>query len=172
MDIIRRDTVRHYRHIRKILKGNEYITLPDELQESKTHLFSGSMLGLCMIVALIVILLGMLQGCACAKEIHLKASWYSTASLKKEGTYKHSKGVMANGHIFNDKLNTCATRLFPLGVVLWVSNMQSGEYVMVKVTDRIGKRFGKTRIDLSKAAFMQIADLNQGLINVEVERIK
>jgi rare lipoprotein A (peptidoglycan hydrolase) len=48
----------------------------------------------------------------------------------------------------------------------------SKTYVDVKVTDRIGKRFGKTRIDLSISAFRAIANLNIGLINVEVERIK
>ena len=27
----------------------------------------------------------------------MQASWYSVQSLKNEGTYKYSKGVMANG---------------------------------------------------------------------------
>ena len=106
-----------------------------------------------------------------AQEIPLKASWYSIDSLKKEGTYKYSKGVMANGHIFSDNGFTCATRIFPLGALVRVTNRISKSFVVVKVTDRIGKRFGKTRVDLSKSAFQRIANLNSGLANVTVERI-
>jgi rare lipoprotein A len=108
---------------------------------------------------------------AMAQEIPLKASWYSVESLKKEGTWKYSKGVMANGHIFSDNGFTCATRIFPLGTLVRVTNSISKSFVYVKVTDRIGKRFGKTRIDLSKLAFQRIASLNNGLVNVTVERI-
>lgn len=104
----------------------------------------------------------------------LTASWYSVESLKKEGTWKHSKGVMANGTYFNEDNFTCATRIFPLGTMLKIINpAKRGGHnsVIVKVTDRIGKRFAKTRIDLSKRAFSQIADLKQGLIQVKVERL-
>jgi rare lipoprotein A len=102
----------------------------------------------------------------------LHASWYSIQSLKDEGTYKHSKGVMANGKIFNDNALTCATRLYPLGSVLRITALNSGHSVVVRVTDRIGIRFARTRVDLSKGAFREIANLKQGIISVKVERIK
>jgi rare lipoprotein A len=103
--------------------------------------------------------------------ILLIASWYSIASLISEGTYKHSKGVMANGHRFRDDHYTCATRLYPLGSYLRVTNLQNNKVVVVKVTDRIGKRFATKRIDLSKAAFYSIASLGKGLISVKIKRV-
>ncbi len=105
-----------------------------------------------------------------ADVAHLKASWYSIASLKKEGTYKYSKGVMANGRKFNDRRLTAASRDYPLRSVLRVVNKQNGRVVRVEVSDRIGRRFKGKRIDLSKAAFAKIADLDTGVIRVKIER--
>ena len=102
---------------------------------------------------------------------NLIASWYSIESLKTEGTYKYSKGVMANGEIFKDEESTCATRLFPLGQYIKVTNLNNGKSVIVKVTDRVGKRFAKTRVDLSKSAFSKIATLKEGIVKVKVEVI-
>jgi rare lipoprotein A (peptidoglycan hydrolase) len=101
----------------------------------------------------------------------LTASWYSVESLKKEGTWAYSHGRMANGHIFNDNNYTCATALFPIGTTLRIDNSVSKSFVYVKVTDRIGKRFAKTRIDLSRAAFQKLAHLKEGLIKVNVQKI-
>lgn len=106
------------------------------------------------------------------EPITLTASWYSIQSLKQEGTYKYSKGVMANGDSFRNEDFTCATWLYPLGTRLRVTNIKTGRYVFVKVTDRINKRFAKIRIDLSKRAFREIADLKQGIIKVKIEVIK
>ena len=145
---------KHDSNIREIEKSTEY---------------SAFMVAVCLLVALLIMVV-CCKGCK-AQEIPLQASWYSIDSLKREGTYKYSKGVMANGHIFSDNNFTCATRLFPLGSTLRVNMGLSKSYVIVKVTDRIGKRFAKTRIDLSRAAFQRIANLKEGLINVEVERI-
>lgn len=102
-------------------------------------------------------------------DINLKASWYSTQSLKDEGTFNYSKGVMANGEKFNEKALTCATRLYPLGTFLVVTNTGNNLRVVVKVTDRIGRRFAKKRIDLSKAAFQKISRLERGIVPIKVE---
>lgn len=99
----------------------------------------------------------------------LKASWYSVESLKREGTWKTNKGVMANGHQFKDTDYTCASRMHKLGSVLRVTNVRNNKSVIVKVTDRIGYRFKDTRIDLSKQAFKEIADLDEGVITVSVD---
>ena len=107
-----------------------------------------------------------------AKEINLTASWYFIQSLKTEGTYKYWKGRMANGKIFDENALTCACRLYPLGSLLRITNAKNGKSVIVLVTDRIGKRFAKTRIDLAMAAFAKIADLEQGLVPVKVEVLK
>ena len=107
-----------------------------------------------------------------AKEITLTASWYSISSLHKDGQWSKTKGRCADGSIFKDDNFTCATRLFPLGSVIRITNSLNNKSVTVIVTDRIGKRFAKTRIDLSKKAFSTIANLKQGIISCKVERIK
>ena len=101
----------------------------------------------------------------------LKASWYSLSSLKSEGTTKFSNNIMANGQRFNENALTAATRLYPLGTTLKITNLKNKKSVVVKVTDRISKRFATSRIDLSKAAFKEIAELKQGLVEIGVEEI-
>lgn len=119
--------------------------------------------------ALILLLTASAYG---GQALTLSASFYSLESLKREGTFKTSKGVMANGHVFNENAMTCACRLYPLGAVLKITNTKNGASVVVTVTDRIGKRFAKTRIDLSKAAFQKIAPLSAGVVPITAERIK
>ncbi len=104
--------------------------------------------------------------------VRLVASWYSIQSLKNEGTYKYSKGVMANGEYFQDNLMVCACRIFPIGTWVRITNLANNKKVICKVTDKIGKRFSKKRIDLSKRAFSLIADLKQGIVSCKVEKIK
>ena len=109
--------------------------------------------------------------CSLAYAEPLKASWYSVASLKAESTYKTSKGIMANGKVFDENALTCATRLYKLGTMLKITNKVNGKSVVVKITDRIGKRFANKRIDLSKKAFSLIADLKEGIIPITVEEV-
>lgn len=126
------------------------------------------------IIAVIVAILITMTIClsmARAEET-LKASWYSRASLVRDGQDRITHFIMANGKEFKDDQFTVATRLWPLGTWLRVSTLDGSKSVVVLVSDRIGKRFTKTRIDLSKSAFMEIADCKQGLVAVQVERIK
>ena len=98
------------------------------------------------------------------------ASWYDVASLKKEGTWNVSHGIMANGQPYKENALTCATRAYPLGSVLQIE--YAGNTIRVRVTDRIGKRFANSRIDLSRKAFCVLADLDKGVIPVKVRRVK
>ncbi|MEI8350062.1 MAG: septal ring lytic transglycosylase RlpA family protein [Candidatus Omnitrophota bacterium] len=103
---------------------------------------------------------------------NLCASWYSRESLIKEGTWKNGKERrMANGKKFNENNHTCATRLYPIGSILVITNIATGDRCVVEVTDRIGRRFAKKRIDLSRMAFSCLADLDTGIIKVKVEPI-
>lgn len=108
----------------------------------------------------------------CNTAFAMNASWYSVESLKKEGTYRYSKGVMANGKIFSDSNFTCANRLYPLGTFLKITNLDNGKSVVVQTTDRIGKRFATKRIDISKEAFAHIASLERGIIPIKVEVVR
>ena len=116
-------------------------------------------------------LLSSCQDPAMAQGVVLTASWYSSASLRQEGTWAYSQGRMADGQQFDENALTCAARLWPLGARVRVTNLETNESIVVKVTDRIGKRFARRRIDLSKGAFSRIAKLKQGLIKVRVEEL-
>lgn len=85
------------------------------------------------------------------------ASWYGEAYRGKR---------MANGARFNPDALTCATYRWPLGATLKVTH--EGRSVMVIVTDR-GPAIPLGRlIDLSQAAFAQLAPLSRGLLRVQV----
>jgi rare lipoprotein A (peptidoglycan hydrolase) len=107
-----------------------------------------------------------------AWALDLKASWYSVSELKRDGQWKLTKGVMANGKIFTDEGQTCASWDFPLNTRLRIRNVSTGHDVFVTNTDRTARRFKGKRIDLPKGAFNQLAPLKQGLINVQVEIVK
>ncbi len=155
-------------------KYNEQLlikTWEDEAKlEKDIDAFYSAIIGTIIVICSIVILV-VLSGCV-AQADEIKASYYSEASLKKEGTWAKSHGVMANGRVFDENALTVATRLYPLGSHLLVTNLDNGKYVMVVVTDRIGKRFAKTRIDLSKGAFLRLGSLKAGLIPVKVVLVK
>lgn len=103
----------------------------------------------------------------------LTASWYDRASLIKEGTWANGRERrMANGERFDENALTCANRLYPMGSILRVTDIKSGKSVIVRTTDRIGKRFARTRVDLSRMAFSQLDKLEKGLIRVKVEQLR
>lgn len=146
---------------RKLLTGS----MPEAYSKEEITIPSWLLIAISLVGIILMI------GSCTATPAHaseLKASWYSNQSLVKEGTWKRSGGIMANGRRFDENALTCATRLYPLGTHLLITNLDNGKSVTVKVTDRIGKRFAKTRIDLSKGAFKRIANLKKGLIPIKV----
>jgi rare lipoprotein A (peptidoglycan hydrolase) len=106
------------------------------------------------------------------KAFALQASYYSIQSLHRDRQWEITKGRCANGENFADDKLTCATWLFPLGSILRITNTQNSQSVIVKVTDRINRRFAKTRVDLSKGAFAKIADCRQGVVSIKIMRIR
>ncbi|MCA9394416.1 MAG: septal ring lytic transglycosylase RlpA family lipoprotein [Candidatus Omnitrophica bacterium] len=94
-----------------------------------------------------------------------KASWYSKNS---PGIRKHT----ANNEVFDDRAMTCAMWGAPFNQRLRVTNLDNGKSVEVRVNDRgPHPRFlqqGRI-IDLTEAAFSQIAPTRQGLIPIRIE---
>lgn len=91
-----------------------------------------------------------------------KASFYSD--------FHHGKRT-ASGEIFNMNKLTCASNTYKMGTRLKVTNLGNGKSVVVKVNDTGGfGKYGRV-IDLSKAAFANIANLKKGIISVLVEKI-
>ena len=96
------------------------------------------------------------------------ASWYAEFSpgIKK---------TTANMEIFDDSQLTCAIWDLPFGTIIKVTNLENGKSVFVRVNDRgPAKRLVREGriIDLTMAAFAQIADLEQGLVLVQIEIIE
>jgi len=100
-----------------------------------------------------------------------KASWYSEASCKREGT----SGVWtASGERFYDNELTCARRSREWGNIYQVTNLANGKMVLVRHNDYGPGRLATSRgviIDLSRAAFSMIANRDTGIISVSIEKI-
>ena len=91
------------------------------------------------------------------------ASWY--------GKPFHGRKT-ASGEVFNMNAMTCASNTHKMGTKLLVTNKENGKSVVVKVNDTGGfKKYGRT-LDLSKGAFLKLADLKQGTINIKIKVIK
>lgn len=116
----------------------------------------------------LLVILFLFAGCATP----LKATWYSTSSMMKEGSWQRWGGLTANGEKFDEASFTCATWLYPFGTKLKVTNLENGKSVIVRVNNRINRKFAKKRIDLTKIAFKQIAPPSKGIVPVKVERVR
>lgn len=93
------------------------------------------------------------------------ASWYSAADPGVQP-------LTASGEPFDETQLTCAAWNLPFHTRLHVTNLETGQEVVVRVNDRGPARRLVTEgrvIDLSKAAFRQIAGLERGLVPVKVE---
>ena len=91
-----------------------------------------------------------------------RASWYGE---------KHRGLPMANGQRFNPDHLTAASWFFPVGTKVVVTH--ANRSVVVAITDRgPARRLVKEgrRIDLSRAAFVKLADPDLGLIDVTIKK--
>ena len=97
-----------------------------------------------------------------------KASWYSQASCKAEGT----SGITTSGRPLLDGAATAASWVYPIGTRLRVR--YNDRICTVTVNDRGPGKKALARgvtLDLSKGAFSKLAPLEQGIILVEVNPI-
>ncbi len=97
-----------------------------------------------------------------------QASWYSRTDPGIQRT-------TANNEIFDDQMLTCAIWGVEFGTLLQVTNLDNGQFVIVRVNDRgPHRRFveqGRV-IDLTKAAFKEISPAHKGLVSVKVEKVR
>ena len=84
------------------------------------------------------------------------ASWYSESD---PGINIHT----ANGEVFDDSKITCASWDFPFGTYLKVTNFENGRSVVCRVNDRGPHERLKRLIDLSKASFEKIGNLQMAI---------
>ena len=98
-----------------------------------------------------------------AAVIFGKASWYAEFS-------RGIKKTTANMEKFDHDKMTCAIWDVPFNTKLKVTNLTNNKSVVVRVNDRgPNRRFYGRVIDLTKAAFSQIEDLDKGLVDVKIE---
>lgn len=83
-----------------------------------------------------------------------RVSWYDTP------------GETASGTVFDRDAMTAAHRTLPFGTRVRV--VYSGRSVTVTVTDR-GPYVGNRELDLTPAAFAQLAELDTGILNARCE---
>lgn len=90
-----------------------------------------------------------------------KATFYGSA-VQGHGT--------ASGETFDMNAMTAAHKTLPFGTIVEVTNLSNGKSVQVKITDR--GPYGPGRVlDLTSAAFSEIAWLGTGVINVQYKII-
>lgn len=75
----------------------------------------------------------------------------------------------ASGEIFDQKLFTCASNVYPIGTILKLTNKNEDKTIFVRVNDK-RQLYGRT-LDLSKSAFKALANLEHGVITVTIEEI-
>ena len=89
------------------------------------------------------------------------ASWY--------GAPYHNRRS-SNGEIYNMRAMTAAHRTLPLGSVVKVTNLKTGDAVVVRITDR-GPFVNGRVVDLSQAAAEKIGLIKTGVAQVKVELV-
>lgn len=80
----------------------------------------------------------------------------------------HGKCCTANGEQVNMYALTAAHRTLPFGTKVKVTNVKNGKSVVVRINDR-GPYDASRVIDLSLAAFQQIASPRKGTVQVRLQ---
>lgn len=88
-----------------------------------------------------------------------RVSWY--------GGKFHGR-LTSSGERYNMYDFTAAHKTLPFGTKVKIINPKNGKEVIVRITDR-GPFVPKREFDLSKAAFAELTNLNNGVINVNYE---
>lgn len=100
------------------------------------------------------------------------AGWYGVTGDTTD-PWKHV--WTASGERFNEEAMTAASRKYPIGALVMVTNQRNVASVVVRIND-IGPGWHLYRrgrvMDLSRGAFARIADLNTGIIKITTRRIQ
>ena len=90
------------------------------------------------------------------------ASWYGAPYHNRRGS---------NGEVYDMHAMTAAHRTLPLGSIVRVTNLQSQQSAIVRITDR-GPFIQGRILDLSEAAAKKIGMLERGTARVQIEVLK
>jgi len=93
-----------------------------------------------------------------------EASYYGIDPIKEHLAYNTAMSIP-----FHPELMECACWEWKKGSVLKVTNLKNNKHVIVRVTDRGPAKRLNRLIDLTVSAFKRIADIADGLVEVDVE---
>jgi rare lipoprotein A len=121
------------------------------------------------VLGLFIVLLSLINGCSVLEKPSQQSreSEYKKMGIASYYGEKFQSRKTASGEIFNNNLMTAAHRTLPFGTNVLVTNVNNGKSVKVKINDR-GPFIKKRIIDLSRAAFAKIEDLDKGLTRVKI----
>lgn len=111
---------------------------------------------------MVVLLLGMLAGCAPRYTEQGPASWYGPGFAGKR---------TASGERFVPCKRTAAHLTLPFGTRLKVTNLSNGRIVRVRVNDR-GPYVEGRIIDLSRGAAAALGMIRAGVVEVRIEVVR
>lgn len=87
-----------------------------------------------------------------------------------KASYYHEPQMTASGERFNPNAMTAAHKTLPLGSRVKVTNPANGKTVIVRINDR-GPYISGRCLDLSRASFAKIGNVNQGVMKVVWQRV-
>ena len=122
-----------------------------------------------IIPVIYVTLLAFLTGCASHRNYSPQADLpgYSESGQASYYAMKYHNRKTASGERFNNYAMTAAHKSLPFGTKVIVTNIKNGKTVTVRINDR--GPFVKGRIiDLSRAAFAKIENIDKGLAEVKI----
>lgn len=135
-----------------------------------TELRSHSRLGITAAILWVSVLF--FHGCAAPSYRSESGSTvYTETGIASYYARKFQNRKTASGERLNNSAMTAAHKTLPFGTEVVVENLDNGKLVKVKINDR--GPFVKGRIiDLTRAAFSQIGELDKGLARVEIRVVR
>ncbi|WAJ71585.1 septal ring lytic transglycosylase RlpA family protein [Catenovulum adriaticum] len=118
---------------------------------------------------LIFVYFGMLAACSTVPmQSKSDAVGYTESGGASYYAAKYHGRQTASGETFNQNHLMAAHKILPFGSRVKVTNLANNQSVTVKINDR-GPFVSGRVIDLSRAAFSKIANLNQGVVQVTIQ---
>jgi rare lipoprotein A len=121
------------------------------------------------VFTLFITLLSFVNGCSSHKKPTPQPEDFEYKKIGIASYYakKFQSRKTASGEIFNNNLMTAAHKALPFGTNVVVKNLNNGKSVKVTINDR-GPFIKKRIIDLTRAAFSKIENIDKGVTKVEI----
>lgn len=124
-------------------------------------------------IAVCLLFVSLLNGCTSDKKNKPQAELvdYKQTGLASYYAKNLHHRMTASGELFDNNAMTAAHKTLPFGTEVIVTNLSNGKSVTVRINDR-GPYVKGRIIDLTRAAFSQIADLDKGVVKAEIRAVK